>query len=53
MPAAAAADAIERSMPAEMTTNVAPIASTKTTLFDFAMFVRLPQVRNTSWVIER
>ena len=53
MPAAVAADAVERSMPAEMTTNVAPIASTKTTLFDFAMFVKLSQVRNTSWVSER
>ena len=48
MPAAVAADATERSMPPEMTTNVAPIASRKTTLFDFAMFVRLPQVRKTS-----
>ena len=36
-----------------MITNVAPIASTKTTLFDFAMFMKLSQVRNTSWVIER
>jgi hypothetical protein len=53
MPAAVAADAIERSMPPEMITNVAPIASTKTTLFDFPMFMRLSQVRNTSSVSVR
>ena len=34
IPAAVAADAVERSMPAEMITNVAPSASTRTTLFD-------------------
>ena len=53
IPAAVAADAVERSRPAEMITNVAPIASTNTTLFDFAMFMKLSQVRNTSWVSER
>ena len=53
IPAAVAADAADRSMPAEMITNVAPIASTNTTLFDFTMFMRLSQVRNTSSVSER
>ena len=53
IPAATVADAVERSSPAEMITNVAPTASTNTTLFDFTMFMTLSQVRNTSWVTVR
>ena len=50
---AVVAEAVDRSMPPEITTNVAPIASTKITLLDLTMFIRLSHVRNTGSVIVR
>ena len=50
---AVVADAVDRSMPPEITTNVAPIASTKITLLALTMFIRLSHVRNTGSVIVR